>query len=87
MTNDRPEPQLSVESAGLAPGHDRLRGRRIVVVGAGTRRIDDPNAPVGNGRERSKTPMLSRPKKPPWKTLRPSASLRFTHQVKFNISL
>ena len=27
-----------------------LRDRRIVVVGAGTRRSDDPDAPVGNGR-------------------------------------
>ena len=28
----------------------RLPGRRVVVVGAGTRRSDDPDAPVGNGR-------------------------------------
>jgi NAD(P)-dependent dehydrogenase (short-subunit alcohol dehydrogenase family) len=28
----------------------RLSGRRIVVVGAGTRRSDDPDAPMGNGR-------------------------------------
>jgi NAD(P)-dependent dehydrogenase (short-subunit alcohol dehydrogenase family) len=28
----------------------RLEGRRVVVVGAGTRVTDDPNAPVGNGR-------------------------------------
>ncbi|MFV2038642.1 MAG: SDR family NAD(P)-dependent oxidoreductase [Acidimicrobiales bacterium] len=28
----------------------RLDGRRILVVGAGTRPSDDPNAPVGNGR-------------------------------------
>jgi NAD(P)-dependent dehydrogenase (short-subunit alcohol dehydrogenase family) len=28
----------------------RLSGRRIVVIGAGTRRSDDPDAPVGNGR-------------------------------------
>jgi NAD(P)-dependent dehydrogenase (short-subunit alcohol dehydrogenase family) len=27
-----------------------LDGRRVLVVGAGTRRIDDPDAPVGNGR-------------------------------------
>ena len=50
MTNDRAEQRLSAESAGLAPGHGRLLGRRIVVVGAGTRHIDDPDAPVGNGR-------------------------------------
>ena len=36
---------------------------------------------------RSKTPMLSRPRKPPWKALRPSGSLRLTHQVKFSSSL
>jgi NAD(P)-dependent dehydrogenase (short-subunit alcohol dehydrogenase family) len=28
----------------------RLAGRRVLVVGAGTRRIDDPDAPLGNGR-------------------------------------
>jgi len=28
----------------------RLAGRRVVVIGAGTRRSDDPEAPVGNGR-------------------------------------
>ncbi|HVV35710.1 MAG TPA: SDR family oxidoreductase [Acidimicrobiales bacterium] len=28
----------------------RLEGRRIVVVGAGTRATDDPDAPIGNGR-------------------------------------
>jgi NAD(P)-dependent dehydrogenase (short-subunit alcohol dehydrogenase family) len=28
----------------------RLDGRRVLVVGAGTRRSDDPEAPVGNGR-------------------------------------
>ncbi len=27
-----------------------LRGRKVLVVGAGTRRTDDPEAPVGNGR-------------------------------------
>ncbi len=50
MSNDHAEPPLSFESAGLAPGRGRLLGRRIVVVGAGTRHIDDPDAPVGNGR-------------------------------------
>ena len=43
--------------------------------------------PVGSGALRSNTPMLSSPRKPPWKMLRPWASLRFTHQVKFSISL
>jgi len=28
----------------------RLEGRRLLVVGAGTRRSDDPAAPIGNGR-------------------------------------
>jgi NAD(P)-dependent dehydrogenase (short-subunit alcohol dehydrogenase family) len=28
----------------------RLEGRRVLVVGAGTRRSDDPDEPVGNGR-------------------------------------
>lgn len=28
----------------------RLEGRRVVVVGAGTQRTDDPDAPMGNGR-------------------------------------
>ena len=50
MSNDHAKPPLSFESAGLAPGRGRLLGRRIVVVGAGTRHIDDPDAPVGNGR-------------------------------------
>ena len=31
--------------------------------------------------------MLSRPRKPPWKTLLPSTSLRLTHHVKFSSSL
>jgi NAD(P)-dependent dehydrogenase (short-subunit alcohol dehydrogenase family) len=31
-------------------GDDRLAGRRILVVGGGTRRTDDPDAPPGNGR-------------------------------------
>jgi NAD(P)-dependent dehydrogenase (short-subunit alcohol dehydrogenase family) len=29
---------------------ERLSGRRVLVVGAGTRRSDDPDAPIGNGR-------------------------------------
>jgi NAD(P)-dependent dehydrogenase (short-subunit alcohol dehydrogenase family) len=41
---------LSDESAGLAPGRGRLIGRRIVVIGAGTRPSADPDAPIGNGR-------------------------------------
>jgi NAD(P)-dependent dehydrogenase (short-subunit alcohol dehydrogenase family) len=41
---------LTAETQGTAPGRGRLIGRRIVVVGAGTRASDDPDAPVGNGR-------------------------------------
>lgn len=44
------ENELSDEAAGRAPGRGRLHGRRILVIGAGTRRSDDPDAPVGNGR-------------------------------------
>lgn len=47
---ERVEVALSTESTGLAPGRGRLKGRHIVVVGAGTRHIDDPQAPIGNGR-------------------------------------
>lgn len=43
-------PVLSAEAAGVADGRGRLRGRRVLVVGAGTRASDDPDAPVGNGR-------------------------------------
>jgi hypothetical protein len=31
--------------------------------------------PLSSGAERSKTPMLSRPRKPPWKMFRPLASV------------
>lgn len=41
---------LTPESLGTAPGRGRLTGRRIVVVGAGTRPSEDPDAPIGNGR-------------------------------------
>ena len=50
MSNPAPATNLSPESAGVAPGRGRLIGRRIVVVGAGTRPSDDPDAPFGNGR-------------------------------------
>ena len=42
--------------------------------------------PVGRGALRSKTPMLSRPRKPPSNTLRPLGSLRLTHHVKLSSS-
>lgn len=38
------------EFEGTAEGRSRLAGRRVLVVGAGTRFTDDPDAPVGNGR-------------------------------------
>jgi len=34
----------------MVAGAGRLEGRRLLVVGAGTRPSDDPDAPVGNGR-------------------------------------
>jgi NAD(P)-dependent dehydrogenase (short-subunit alcohol dehydrogenase family) len=46
---DRPAPELSAEAQGLAPGRDRLRGKRVVVVGAGSIAVGDPEAPIGNG--------------------------------------
>jgi len=45
--------ELSAEACGSAGGRSRLRGRTIVVVGAGTRSSDDPQAPIGNGRATS----------------------------------
>jgi NAD(P)-dependent dehydrogenase (short-subunit alcohol dehydrogenase family) len=41
---------LTPESAGTAAGRGRLTGRRIVVVGAGSRPSPDPETTVGNGR-------------------------------------
>ena len=43
--------------------------------------------PDGTPMLRSNTPMLSRPRKPPWNTLRPLGSLRLTHHVKLSSSL
>jgi NAD(P)-dependent dehydrogenase (short-subunit alcohol dehydrogenase family) len=45
-----PEPPLPPEVTGAAPGRGRLTGRRVLIVGAGTRRSADPEAPMGNGR-------------------------------------
>src|SRR5256886_15655827 len=42
--------------------------------------------PVGSGALRSKTPMLSSPRKPPSNTFLPNRSFRFTHQVKLQSS-
>jgi NAD(P)-dependent dehydrogenase (short-subunit alcohol dehydrogenase family) len=38
------------ESLGRAPSRQRLTGRRILVVGAGSQPCDDVDAPIGNGR-------------------------------------
>jgi NAD(P)-dependent dehydrogenase (short-subunit alcohol dehydrogenase family) len=46
-----PEVQCFDEALGQTPpAGGRLAGRRILVVGAGQRVIDDPDPPVGNGR-------------------------------------
>jgi NAD(P)-dependent dehydrogenase (short-subunit alcohol dehydrogenase family) len=47
---DRIEAPLFEEGEGNAPGRGRLRGRRILVIGAGTRPSAAPDAPIGNGR-------------------------------------
>lgn len=44
------EPYLPAEARGAAPGRGRLAGRRVLVVGAGTRPSEEPDAPIGNGR-------------------------------------
>jgi NAD(P)-dependent dehydrogenase (short-subunit alcohol dehydrogenase family) len=41
---------LPAEATGSAPGRGRLAGRRVLVVGAGTRPSPEPDPPVGNGR-------------------------------------
>lgn len=38
------------EALGSTPGRSRLMGRRVLVVGAGTRPSDAPDPPEGNGR-------------------------------------
>lgn len=52
MTDDqasRPEASIPDEARGAAPGRNRLPGRRVLVVGAGTRGAPDPSQPIGNG--------------------------------------
>lgn len=51
VTAVRKEP-VRLGSAAMADGdgHGTLSGRRVLVVGAGTRRSDEPDAPLGNGR-------------------------------------
>jgi NAD(P)-dependent dehydrogenase (short-subunit alcohol dehydrogenase family) len=41
---------LPAEATGSAPGRGRLAGRRVLVVGAGTRPSAEPDPPIGNGR-------------------------------------
>nr|MBF0682804.1 SDR family oxidoreductase [Pseudomonas sp.] len=48
-----PGRQLFPPTLGQDPGRGRLAGRRIIVVGAGQRRIPDEDPPMGNGRAAS----------------------------------
>ena len=41
---------LPAEVLGAAPGRGRVTGRRVLVIGAGTRPSPEPDPPVGNGR-------------------------------------
>ena len=45
-----PSASLHAEALGQARSHGRLAGRRIIVVGAGQRKIIDAEPPIGNGR-------------------------------------
>lgn len=49
-SDDDPNRQVFAETRGEAPGRGRLAGRRILVVGGGQQKIDDADAPIGNGR-------------------------------------
>ena len=48
-----PSAALHAEALGQAKSHGRLAGRRIIVVGAGQRKIIDEDPPIGNGRAMS----------------------------------
>src|SRR6478672_8554826 len=48
-----PSASLHAEALGQAKSHGRLMGRRIIVVGAGQRKIIDEDPPIGNGRAMS----------------------------------
>jgi NAD(P)-dependent dehydrogenase (short-subunit alcohol dehydrogenase family) len=48
-----PSASLHAETLGQAKSHGRLKGRRIIVVGAGQRKIIDEDPPIGNGRAMS----------------------------------
>jgi NAD(P)-dependent dehydrogenase (short-subunit alcohol dehydrogenase family) len=43
-------PHTPAESEGKAPGRGRLRGRRVLIVGAGQEDYGVADAPIGNGR-------------------------------------
>jgi NAD(P)-dependent dehydrogenase (short-subunit alcohol dehydrogenase family) len=51
--NIDPAASLHAEALGQARSHGRLVGRRIIVVGAGQRKIVDQDPPIGNGRAMS----------------------------------
>jgi len=48
-----PSASLHPEALGQVAGRGRLAGRRIVVVGAGQRKVVDEDPPIGNGRAMS----------------------------------
>jgi NAD(P)-dependent dehydrogenase (short-subunit alcohol dehydrogenase family) len=48
-----PTASLHAETLGQAKNNARLAGRRIIVVGAGQRKIIDEEPPIGNGRAMS----------------------------------
>ena len=50
MTSAGADSYLPAEATGSAPGRGRLTGRRVLVVGAGTRPSPEPDPPIGNGR-------------------------------------
>lgn len=47
---DAPSPALAAETEGRAPGRGRLTGRRVLVVGAGSRLVPGLEQTPGNGR-------------------------------------
>jgi NAD(P)-dependent dehydrogenase (short-subunit alcohol dehydrogenase family) len=51
--NIDPSASLHAEALGQGKSHGRLAGRRIIVVGAGQRKIVDEDPPIGNGRAMS----------------------------------
>jgi len=41
---------LTPEASGVSLGHERLAGRKVLIVGAGQQNYDIENPPIGNGR-------------------------------------